>query len=60
MTYAALRKAESIGRPAGSPEWLSDMEARTGLKLAPGKRGPKPKAAGQAQSRRAEAPALGL
>ena len=43
VTYAALRKAESVGRPVGSPEWLADMEARTGLTLAPRKRGPKPK-----------------
>ena len=42
-TYAALRKAESIGRPVGSPEWLAAMEARTGMTLAPQKRGPKPK-----------------
>ena len=41
MTYAALRKAESVGRPIGSPAWLADMEARTGLTLAPQKRGPK-------------------
>lgn len=45
LTYAALRKAESIGRPIGSKEWLTDMEARTGLVLAPQKRGPKPKSA---------------
>lgn len=43
LSYAALRKAESIGRPVGSPEWLADMEQRTGLKLSPGKRGRKPK-----------------
>ena len=43
LTYAALRKAESVGRPVGSPHWLADMEALTGLKLTPGKRGPKPK-----------------
>ena len=43
LTYAALRKAESIGRPVGSPEWLEDIEARTGLVLRPQKRGPKPK-----------------
>ena len=43
LSYAALRKAESVGRPVGSKEWLADMEARTGLTLAPGKRGPKPK-----------------
>ncbi len=43
MTYAALRKAESVGRPVGSKEWLADIEARTGLTLAPRKRGPAPK-----------------
>jgi putative transposase len=43
FTYAALRKAESIGRPVGSPQWLEDMEARTGLILKPKKRGPKPR-----------------
>jgi len=42
--YAGLRKAESVGRPVGSKTWLAEMEARTGLILAPGKRGPKPKA----------------
>ena len=42
-TYAALRKAESVGRPVGSAEWLEEMEARTGLTLRPQKRGPKPK-----------------
>jgi putative transposase len=46
LTYAALRKAETIGRPVGSPEWLSDMEKRTGLTLTPQKRGPKPKGQG--------------
>ena len=44
LSYAALRKAESVGRPVGSPEWLAEMEERTGRTLAPGKRGPKPKA----------------
>ena len=43
LTYSALRKAESIGRPIGSSDWLADMELRTGLTLRPGKRGPKPK-----------------
>jgi putative transposase len=43
LTYAALRKAESVGRPIGSAEWLADMEALTGRKLAAGKRGPSPK-----------------
>jgi len=45
LSYAALRKAESVGRPIGSREWLAEMEARTGRSLAPGKRGPKPKGA---------------
>jgi putative transposase len=43
MSYAALRKAESVGRPIGSKDWLADMEAKTGLTLAPQKRGPKAK-----------------
>lgn len=43
MTYAALRKAESVGRPVGPKEWLADMDAQTGLTLAPAKRGPRPK-----------------
>jgi len=41
--YAALRKAESVGRPIGTDEWLADMEARTGLTPRPLKRGPKPR-----------------
>jgi putative transposase len=45
LTYAALRKAESVGRPVGSKTWLADMEARTGVALTPAKRGPKPKQA---------------
>jgi putative transposase len=44
--YSGLRKAESVGRPVGSKSWLAEMEARTGLTLAPAKRGPKPKAKG--------------
>lgn len=45
FTYAALRKAETIGRPVGSPEWMDDMEKRSGMSIKPKKRGPKPKAA---------------
>jgi putative transposase len=41
LSYAALRKAESVGRPVGSAEWLAEMEERSGLALAPRKRGPK-------------------
>lgn len=44
FTYAALRKAETLGRPVGSKHWLEDMAAKTGYALLPGKRGPKPKA----------------
>jgi putative transposase len=40
LGYAALRKAESVRRPVGSLGWLKDMEVRTGMALAPGKRGP--------------------
>jgi hypothetical protein len=43
MTYATLRNAESVGRPIGSKEWITNMEARTGRTLAPQKRGPKPR-----------------
>lgn len=41
FTYAALRKAESIRRPIGSPQWLEAMEAKAGITLRPKKRGPK-------------------
>ena len=41
-TYSPLRKAELIGRPVGAADWIKAMEARTGLTLAAGKRGPKP------------------
>ena len=43
FTYAALRKAETIGRPVGSVAWLEDMAEKTGKPLLPAKRGPKPK-----------------
>jgi putative transposase len=43
LTFSALRKAESISRPVGSPEWLAGMETRTGRTLAAGKRGPNPR-----------------
>jgi putative transposase len=43
LTYAALRKAEAVGRPVGSKAWLETMEARTGKSLIPAKRGPAPK-----------------
>jgi len=40
--YAKLRRAETIGRPIGDPDWLRGLERRTGRRLAPLKRGPKP------------------
>ena len=43
FTYAALRQAETIGRPVGSQQWLEDMQQRTGMPILPGKRGPKPR-----------------
>ena len=39
--YAALRRAESIGRPIGSAEWLANLETKTGRNLMPRKPGPK-------------------
>lgn len=41
--WRALRKAESTGRPLGGPDWIAELEARTGRALAPRKRGPKPR-----------------
>lgn len=40
---AALRRAESIGRPLGSTRFLEDIEHRTGRKLSAARRGPKRK-----------------
>jgi len=39
---AALRRAETIGRPVGSPEFIAECERLTGRTLAAAKRGPKP------------------
>ena len=52
-SYAALRKAETIGRPVGSAEWIAKMEDHSGLKLAPAKRGRRPSKAGAQASRKA-------
>jgi putative transposase len=41
--FAPLRRAELIGRPLGSPDFVAAVEARLGRRLAPGKRGRKPK-----------------
>lgn len=45
LTYTALRKAKTVGRPIGSPEWLAQLEERLGRALAPQKRRPKPRSA---------------
>lgn len=42
LAYATLRKAEALGCPIGSREWLAEMQAKTGLALIPAK--PRPKA----------------
>jgi putative transposase len=36
---AALRAAETIGRPLGAPRFLDRLEAKLGRTLRPGKRG---------------------
>jgi putative transposase len=40
---ARLRRAETIGRPAGADDFIRRLEAESGRALRPGKRGPKPK-----------------
>jgi putative transposase len=40
---ARLRAAESVGRPLGDRGFLAWIERATGRRLAPGKRGPKPR-----------------
>ena len=42
--FAALRAAESIGRPLGDDRSLARLERKVGRALKPGKRGPKPSA----------------
>ena len=41
--YGALRKAERIGRPIGSAQWLEQLQEKTGKRLIAEKPGPKPK-----------------
>ena len=41
----ALRRGESTGRPAGSADWLSELERSTGRTLLPRKPGRKPREA---------------
>lgn len=42
---ALIHKAETIGRPLGSEDWLKDVERRLGRRVRPGKRGRKAKTA---------------
>ncbi|MFP6748170.1 MAG: transposase [Alphaproteobacteria bacterium] len=39
---AALRRAETIGRPLGTDDWLAALESRYGQRLRRQRRGPKP------------------
>lgn len=41
--YKLLRSGETTGRPAGELSWLKKLEKKTGRKIIPSKRGPKPK-----------------
>ena len=42
MMAMQLRRAETIGRPLGSPSFLDKLERKLGRTLKPAKRGPKP------------------
>ncbi len=44
QAWRALRQSETSGRPIGNAQWLAALEQRTGRKLQPRKRGPKPRA----------------
>jgi len=46
----AIRAAERTGRPLGGVRFTARLEQRLGRSLAPGKRGPKPKAGGAAHN----------
>lgn len=41
----AIEARLRTGRPLAEPQWITEMERQTARKLAPAKRGPKPKAA---------------
>jgi putative transposase len=42
-TFVPLRRSETTGRPAGSPEWVTALEQKPSRRLAPRKRAPKPR-----------------
>jgi REP-associated tyrosine transposase len=52
--YAALRGAETIGRPLGDRAFLEDVAHRLGRSVTPRKRGRKPRSAGAEGSRNRE------
>jgi putative transposase len=39
----AIRRSRSTGRPVGAADWIEALEAQTGRRLAPARRGPKPR-----------------
>jgi putative transposase len=41
----ALLASRTTGRPVGAADWIKALEAQTDRRLAPARRGPKPKAA---------------
>jgi putative transposase len=41
----AIRRSRTTGRPVGAGDWLKALEAATNRRLAPAKRGPKPRPA---------------
>lgn len=47
QAWRALRQSETSGRPIGDAQWLAALEQRTGRKLQPQKRGPKPREFGK-------------
>jgi hypothetical protein len=49
-TLAALRLAETTGRPLGSPSFLSEIERCLRRRVRPQRRGRKPRAATQAET----------
>lgn len=48
--FAAIRKAETTGRPLGAPEFVLSLERRLDRKLARRKPGPPPKTGSSAQT----------
>lgn len=55
-SYRLLRLGETTGRPAGEMQWLKKLEKKTGRKIIPAKRGPKPKISKPAKVKTAPLP----